>query len=326
MSKVALISGCTGQDGSYLAELLLSKNYIVHGIKRRTSTINTQRIDHIFENENFHLHYADLSDGSTIRKVINTCKPDEIYHLAAMSQVRVSFDQPEYTGDIGALGTLRLLEAIRELDKPVRLYNASSSEMFGNEPPPQNEQTRLSPRSPYAIAKVAAHHYCVNYREAYNMFICNGILYNHESPRRGETFVTRKISRAVGRIKFGLQKELVLGNLEAKRDFGYAKEYVEFMWLMLQQPQPDDYVIATGETHSVREFLEEACLLLGLDHHNFVRIDPRYFRPTEVDVLLGDAKKAREKLGWAPKTSFKELVAIMVNSDMYLANKEYLTK
>ena len=329
--KKALITGITGQDGSYLAELLLSKGYEVHGIIRRSSTFNTDRIDHLYLDPHdpearLFLHYGDLSDGTGLRRILEKVQPDEIYNLGAQSHVKVSFEQPEYTADVVAVGTLRLLEAMRDYAKignrKVRFYQAGSSEMFGAAPPPQNEKTPFYPRSPYAVSKVAAYWYAVNYREAYGLFIVNGILFNHESERRGETFVTRKISRAVGRIKMGLQKKLYLGNLEAKRDWGYAPDYVEAMWLMLQQDEPDDYVVATGEAHSVREFAEEAFAYVGLDWRDYVEIDPRYFRPTEVDFLLGDATKAREKLGWRPRVAFKELVRRMVDHDLELARRE----
>ncbi|GAA6744348.1 GDP-mannose 4,6-dehydratase [Thermus antranikianii] len=333
--KKALITGITGQDGSYLAELLLQKGYEVHGIIRRASTFNTDRIDHLYKDPHdpearLFLHYGDLTDGTGLRRILEKVQPDEVYNLAAQSHVKVSFEQPEYTADVVATGTLRLLEALRDYikvsGKEVRIYQAGSSEMFGASPPPQNEKTPFYPRSPYAAAKVAAYWYAVNYREAYGMFICNGILFNHESPRRGETFVTRKITRAVGRIKMGLQEKLYLGNLEAKRDWGYAGDYVEAMWLMLQQSEPDDYVIATGESHSVREFLEEAFGYVGLDWRRYVEVDPRYFRPTEVDHLQGDATKARAKLGWRPKVSFKELVRMMVDHDLELARQEKTLK
>ncbi len=329
--KRALITGITGQDGSYLAEFLLAKGYEVHGIIRRASTFNTSRIDHIYQDPHepgtrLFLHYGDMTDGTGLRRILERVQPDEVYNLAAQSHVKVSFEQPEYTADVVATGTLRLLEAVRDYvkntGKEVRFYQAGSSEMFGSAPPPQNEQTPFRPRSPYAVSKVAAYWYAVNYREAYDLFIVNGILFNHESERRGETFVTRKITRAAGRIKMGLQKKLYLGNLDAKRDWGYAPDYVEAMWLMLQQPEPDDYVIATGEAHSVREFLEEAFGLLGLDPYEYVEIDPRYFRPTEVEFLLGDASKAREKLGWKPRVTFKELVRRMVEHDLELARQE----
>jgi len=333
--KKALITGITGQDGAYLTEFLLERGYEVHGIIRRASTFNTDRIDHLYRDPHdpqarLFLHYGDLSDGTGLRRILERVQPDEIYNLAAQSHVRVSFEQPEYTADIVATGTLRLLEAVRDFvrhsGKPVRFYQAGSSEMFGAAPPPQNEKTPFYPRSPYAAAKVAAYWYAVNYREAYGLFICNGILFNHESPRRGETFVTRKITRAAGRIKMGLQDKLYLGNLEARRDWGFAGDYVEAMWLMLQQDEPDDYVIATGESHSVREFLELAFGMLDLDWRKYVKIDPRYFRPTEVDHLLGDASKAREKLGWRPRVSFEELVRMMVEHDLELARQERTLK
>ena len=319
--RKALITGISGQDGSYLAELLLQKGYEVHGIVRRSSSFNTDRIDHLYRDPHeqgvlLFTHYGDLSDPVALTKLIYELQPDEIYHLGAQSHVRVSFDIPEYTFDITGAGTLRLLEAIRESGVTTRFYQASSSEMFGAAPPPQSEDTPFHPRSPYAVAKVAAFWAAVNYREAYGMYACNGILFNHESERRGETFVTRKITRAVARIKHGLQDKLYLGNLDAKRDWGYAPDYVEAMWMMLQADAPDDYVIATGETHSVREFLEHAFAHAGLDWEPHVEIDPRYFRPAEVDALLGDASKAREQLGWAPKVGFEELVRIMVDADM----------
>lgn len=315
-----MITGITGQDGSYLAEFLLQKGYEVHGIIRRASTFNTKRIDHLVmdphEKTNLSLHFGDLSDAGQITNIIYNIEPDEIYNLAAQSHVRVSFDMPEYTGDISGLGMTRLLEAIRQSGIDTKVYQASSSEMFGNSPPPQNENTPFRPRSPYAAAKVYAYWMTVNYREAYDLFACNGILFNHESPRRGETFVTRKITIAAARIKLGVQDKLYLGNLDAKRDWGYAKDYVEAMWLMLQQDEPDDYVIATSETHSVREFLEETFNYLGLDWRDHVEIDPKYFRPTEVDSLAGDSSKARKKLGWKPEVRFKELVKLMVDADM----------
>lgn len=329
--KRALITGITGQDGSYLAELLLAKGYQVHGIIRRSSSFNTERIDHLYQDPHepgsrLFLHYGDLTDGTALRRILERVQPDEVYNLAAQSHVKVSFEQPEYTADVVATGSLRLLEAVRDYVKlsgrQVRFYQAGSSEMFGASPPPQNERTPFYPRSPYAVAKVAAYWYAVNYREAYGLFVANGILFNHESERRGETFVTRKITRAAGRIKLGLQKKLYLGNLEAKRDWGYAPDYVEAMWLMLQQDEPDDYVIATGEAHSVREFLEKAFGILGLDPYEYLEIDPRYYRPTEVDYLLGDATKARHKLGWHPKVSFEELVRRMVYHDLELARRE----
>ncbi|MCS6782690.1 MAG: GDP-mannose 4,6-dehydratase [Gloeomargarita sp. SKYBB_i_bin120] len=333
--KTALITGITGQDGSYLADFLLQKGYVVHGIVRRASLFNTSRIDHLYRDPHdpearLFLHYGDLTDGTGLRRVIEQVQPDEVYNLGAQSHVKVSFAQPEYTADAVATGTLRLLEAVRDYEQTtgrrVKFYQAGSSEMFGASPPPQHEKTPFYPRSPYAVAKVAAYWFCVNYREAYGMFICNGILFNHESPRRGETFVTRKITRALGRIKVGLQKELYLGNLAAKRDWGFAGDYVEAMWLMLQQDEPDDYVIATGEAHSVQEFLEAAFGLVGLDWRAYVKIDPRYFRPTEVDYLLGDATKAREKLGWRPRCTFRELVRMMVEHDLELARQELTLK
>jgi GDPmannose 4,6-dehydratase len=326
--KKALITGITGQDGSYLAELLLEKGYEVHGIIRRASSFNTTRIDHIYQDPHtpgcrLFLHYGDLSDASSLNYLLKKLRPDEIYNLGAQSHVKVSFDVPEYTGEVTGLGATRLLEAVRELDlKECRIYQASSSEMFGASPPPQNEATPFYPRSPYGAAKVYAYWIGVNYREAYGMHVSNGVLFNHESPRRGETFVTRKVTRAVSRIKLGLQKKLYLGNLEAKRDWGYAKDFVEAMWLMLQQPKADDYVIATGEAHSVRELCEAAFGHVGLDYKDFVEVDPRYFRPTEVDYLLGDPSKAVKQLGWKIRTGFKELVKIMMDADMELAARE----
>jgi GDPmannose 4,6-dehydratase len=321
--KKALITGITGQDGSYLAELLLSKGYEVHGIIRRASTFNTRRIDHIYhdphgngEKVNIFLHYGDLTASGTLLDVIYDVRPDEIYHLAAQSHVRVSFDMPEYTGDVTGMGTTRILEAVRRSGIPSRFYQASSSEMFGGAKPPQDEQTPFEPRSPYAAAKVYAYWLARNYREAYNLYACNGILFNHESPRRGETFVTRKITRALAAIMAGKQKNLYLGNLDSMRDWGYAPEYVEAMWLILQQDQPDDFVISTGEAHSVREFLDESFGYVGLDWNDYVRIDPRYFRPTEVDYLLGNATRARQALNWQPKVHFHELVRIMVDADL----------
>jgi GDPmannose 4,6-dehydratase len=375
MTKKALITGITGQDGSYLAELLLSKDYEVHGLIRRSSTFNTDRIDHIYTDphdpkNNLFLHYGDLNDGGQLSNLIYNVKPDEIYHLGAQSHVRVSFDMPEFTGDITGLGTTRMLEAIRRSGIKTRFYQASSSEMFGDSPPPQNEETPFKPRSPYGAAKVYSYWMVRNYREGYGLYAVNGILFNHESPRRGETFVTRKITRAIARIKYGLQDKLYLGNLEAKRDWGYAGDYVEAMWLMLQQDVPDDFVIATGESHSVKEFVElafshagieiewkgegvdEKGILASIDSKKYgvrsmqtnhlnesaaysllptaylkgtsqpkvgdvvIQIDPRYFRPTEVGFLLGDATKAREKLGWEPKVRFKDLVKIMVGADV----------
>jgi GDPmannose 4,6-dehydratase len=320
--KRALITGITGQDGSYLAELLLQKGYEVHGIVRRASSFNTARIDHLYQDPHkrgvkLFLHYGDLSDSVSLVKMLYELKPDEIYHLGAQSHVRVSFDIPEYTADITALGTIRILEAIRETGSHPRFYQASSSEMYGKVAEiPQRETTPFHPRSPYGVSKVFAYWATVNYRESYDLFACNGILFNHESPRRGETFVTRKITRAVAHIKLGLQKKLYLGNLDAKRDWGYAPEYVEAMWLMLQQDKPDDYVIATGETLSVKEFCEEAFARVGLDWNKYVEIDKRYYRPAEVDVLIGDATKAKKILGWEPKVRFKELVKLMVDADM----------
>lgn len=325
--KRALITGITGQDGSYLAEFLLGKGYEVSGLVRRGSSINTARIDHIFQdphedNPRLKLTYGDLSDGSSLTRLIDAFHPDEIYNLGAQSHVRVSFDIPEYTGDVGGLGTLRLLEAIKRSNPSIRFYQASSSEMFGKvRELPLRETSPFYPRSPYAAAKLYAYWLTVNYREAYNLHACNGILFNHESPRRGETFVTRKITKAVARIKLGVQEVLYLGNLDAQRDWGYAPEYTEAMWLMLQQPAPDDYVIATGETHSIREFVERAFDYAGLDWKDYVKIDARYFRPTEVDVLLGDPAKARERLGWAPKVTFSELIHIMVEADLAAERK-----
>ncbi|MEQ8603738.1 MAG: GDP-mannose 4,6-dehydratase [Marivibrio sp.] len=329
--KRALITGITGQDGSYLAELLLGKGYEVHGIVRRASTFNTERIDHIYQDPHetgarLKLHYGDLADGTGLRRLLEHVKPDEVYNLGAQSHVRVSFDQPEYTADVVGTGTLRLLEAVRDYinntGNQVRVYQAGSSEMYGAAPAPQSEATPFYPRSPYAVGKVAAYWFGVNYREAYGIYLANGILFNHESPRRGETFVTRKITQAVGRIKMGLQEKLFLGNLDAKRDWGFAGDYVEAMWLMLQQESPDDYVVATGETHSVREFLEAAFGEAGLDYKDFVEFDPRYLRPTEVDLLLGDPSKARAALGWAPKVGFAELVTMMVAHDLEQAERE----
>jgi GDPmannose 4,6-dehydratase len=319
--KTALITGITGQDGSYLAEHLLKKDYVVYGIIRRSSSFNTERIDHIYqdphdENPRLKLVYSDLNDGSSLNRIIRRTRPTEIYHLGAQSHVRVSFDIPEYTGEVTGMGTVRLLEAIRDTGVETRFYNASSSEMFGNAPSPQNEDTPFFPRSPYAAAKVYAHWMTVNYRDAYRLFACNGILFNHESPRRGETFVTRKITTAAARIRMGRQDKLFLGNLDARRDWGFAGDYVEAIWLILQQPTPGDYVIATGETHSVREFLDEAFSCLDLDWKRYVEIDPRYYRPTEVDLLQGDASKAKRTLGWQPKVRFKELVRMMVEADL----------
>jgi GDPmannose 4,6-dehydratase len=326
--KKALITGITGQDGSYLAELLLSKGYEVHGIIRRASTFNTGRIDHLYKDPHINgvhlfLHYGDISDSTNLIKLLYRIQPDEIYHLAAQSHVRVSFDIPEYTGDVTGLGTIRILEAIRETGSKAKFYQASSSEMFGKvQEVPQRETTSFYPRSPYGAAKMYAHWVTVNYRESYGIFACSGILFNHESPRRGETFVTRKITRAIAQIKAGLQKKLYLGNLEAKRDWGYAKEYVEAMWLMLQQDAPEDFVIATGQTHSVEEFLSEAFSHVDLDWRDHVELDKKYLRPAEVDLLIGDASKAKRILGWQPTVTFSGLVLLMVNADMEsLANQ-----
>jgi GDPmannose 4,6-dehydratase len=330
--KRAFITGITGQDGSYLAELLLAKGYEVHGLIRRSSSFNTDRIDHIYQdphtpNPKLTLHYGDLTDGSGLRDILSKCKPSEIYNLGAQSHVRVSFDMPVYTVQSDALGTIMLLEAVRDLEQvtgyPVKLYQASSSEMFGKVvETPQKETTPFHPRSPYACAKVYSYWQCVNYRESYGMFAVNGILFNHESPRRGETFVTRKVTRAATRIKLGLQEKLYMGNLDAKRDWGFAGDFVEAMWLMLQQEKPDDFVISTGETHSVREWIEESFNLLGLDWKMYVETDPRYLRPAEVDLLLGDCSKAKRVLKWEPKVKFKELAKMMVESDLRLAERE----
>ncbi len=327
MSKKALITGITGQDGSYLAEFLLTKGYEVHGTKRRSSTFNTARIDAIFpdlhdRDARLFLHFADLADSASLTKLILQLRPDEIYHLGALSHVRVSFDVPDYCGDITGLGTARLLEIIRVADIRAKFYNAASSEMFGSVGEvPQRESTPFHPRSPYGCAKLYSYWMTTNFREGYGLFACNGILFNHESPRRGETFVSRKITRAVARILRGLQTKLHMGNLEAKRDWGYAPEYVEAMWLMMQQSKADDYVVATGETHSVREFLECAFDHCKLDWRKYIEIDPRYFRPTEVDILQGDASKAKQELGWAPKTKFHELVKLMVDADVQLLDE-----
>jgi len=350
MSKIALITGVTGQDGAYLAEFLLNKDYEVHGIKRRSSLLNTDRIDHLYQDPHekglrFSLHYGDMTDATSLTRIIQQVQPDEIYNLAAQSHVAVSFEEPEYTANSDALGPLRILEAMRilGLEKKTRFYQASTSELYGQiVESPQKETTPFYPRSPYAVAKLYAYWITVNYREAYSMFACNGILFNHESPIRGETFVTRKITRALVRIKLGLQDCLYLGNLDAKRDWGHAKDYVEMQWLMLQQEKPEDFVIATGVQHSVREFVDIAAKAagmtitwqgdglseVGLDAQQkvIIRIDPRYFRPTEVESLLGDATKAREKLGWEPKISFNELVAEMVHEDMKLADRDQLVK
>ncbi|HSK19861.1 MAG TPA: GDP-mannose 4,6-dehydratase [Longimicrobiales bacterium] len=331
MLRKALITGITGQDGSYLTELLLQKGYEVHGLIRRASTFNTDRIDHLYVDPHdpdarLFLHYGDLTDGTALRRVLERVCPDEVYNLGAQSHVKVSFEEPEYTANADAVGTLRLLECIRDyahrVDADVRFYQAGSSEMYGATAPPQNEHTPFYPRSPYAVSKVAAHWYSVNYREAYGLFICNGILFNHESPRRGETFVTRKITRAVGRIREGLQDTLYLGNLDAKRDWGFAGDYVEAMWRMLQQDEPGDYVVATGESHSVREFVEAAFGHAGLDWTKHVTIDPRYYRPTEVDHLCGDATLARTRLDWTCHIGFEELVRMMVDADVELARQE----
>jgi len=347
MGKTALITGITGQDGSYLAELLLEKDYEVHGIVRRSSTFNTERIDHIFRDPHdpaarLFLHYADLSDSSSLNRVLEKVNPDEIYHLGAQSHVRVSFDIPEYTVDVTGQGTVRLLDAIRETGVKSKFYQASSSEMFGTvSRGAHNEQTPFHPRSPYGCAKVFAYWITVNYRESYGLFACNGILFNHESPRRGETFVTRKITRGLTRIKYGLEETIFLGNLDAKRDWGYAKDYVEAMWLMLQQSEPDDFVIATGESHSVRDFVERACGLLDIriewrgsgvnekaidarTGKTLIAVDPHYFRPAEIDYLIGDPSKAKGKLGWAPNTDFDELVELMIESDLRRAKNEAL--
>lgn len=331
MAKRALITGITGQDGSYLAELLLDKGYEVHGLIRRSSSFNTDRIEHLYQDPHqpevrLFLHYGDLSDGTGLRRILEKVQPNEVYNLAAQSHVKVSFDQPEYTADVDGTGTLRLLEAIRDLQKAygaeIRFYQAGTSEMFGAALPPQNEQTPFHPRSPYAVSKVAAYWYTVNYREAYHLFAVNGILFNHESPRRGETFVTRKITRALGRIHEGLQDKLFLGNLEARRDWGFAGDYVEAMWRMLQQDEPEDFVVATGASYSIRDFLTAAFGVLNMDWQQYVEIDPRYFRPTEVDFLHGDPSKANLKLGWKPKVSFQSLVEMMVAHDLELARQE----
>jgi GDPmannose 4,6-dehydratase len=329
--KRALILGITGQDGSYLTEFLLAKRYEVHGVIRRASTFNTERIDHVYRDPHdpdarLFLHYGDLADGTGLRRIIEKVRPNEVYNLGAQSHVRVSFEEPEYTADVVATGTVRLLEAVRDWvaasGHPVRVYQAGSSEMYGSSPPPQSEATPFHPRSSYAVSKVAAHGFAVNYREAYGMFIANGILFNHESPRRGETFVTRKITRAAARIKLGLQRRLFLGNLDARRDWGFAGDYVEAMWLMLQQPEPDDYVVATGESHAVCEFAQLAFEQLGLDWREHVELDPRYLRPSEVDHLCGDPSRAREWFGWRPTLSFEGLVRLMVGHDLELARQE----
>ena len=319
--KKALVTGLTGQDGSYLAELLLSKGYEVHGLKRRSSSFNTDRVDHIYRDVHDYgarllLHYADLTDATSLAGLLADIRPDEVYNLGAQSHVKVSYEVPDYTGDVVGLGTLRLLEAIRRAGLQCRFYQASSSEMFGSTPPPQNELSPFHPRSPYASAKAFAHFSTVNYRESYGMFASCGILFNHESPRRGETFVTRKITRAVAHIKLGLQEKLFLGNLDAQRDWGYAPDYVKAMWLMLQQDEPADYVIGTGEMRSVREFVERAFAVAGLDWHDYVSIDQRYYRPAEVDALQADFSKARHALGWEPTVTFGELVRLMVDADL----------
>ncbi len=326
--KKALITGITGQDGSYLAEHLLELGYEVHGVIRRASSFNTGRIDGIYSE--LKLHYGDLTDGAGLRRLFTEIAPDEVYNMAAQSHVRVSFDQAEYTADTAGMGALRLLEAVRDAQDAkgglIKVYQAGSSEMFGSAPAPQSEATPFHPRSPYAVAKAAAHWHGINHRESYGMFVCNGILFNHESPRRGETFVTRKITRGLTRIRLGLQSRLALGNLDAKRDWGFAGDYVRAMHLMLQQPEPDDYVVATGESHSVRDFLDEAAARLKIDWRRVVDFDPRYLRPAEVDHLCGDATKAREVLGWQPEISFRKLAAMMVDSDFALAQQELLLR
>lgn len=326
--KKALITGITGQDGSYLAELLLSKGYEVHGIIRRSSTFNTRRLDHIYRDPHngndvqLFLHYGDLASPHSLEKVIQKVTPDEVYNLAAQSHVRVSFDMPEYTGDVTGLGVTRILESIRRTENEARFYQASTSELFGSASPPQSEKTPFQPQSPYAVAKLYAYWMTYNYAQGYDMFACNGILFNHESPRRGETFVTRKITRAVAAIVAGKQERLYLGNLDAKRDWGYAPEYVEAMWAMLQQDKPHDIVIGTGEAHTVREFVDAAFSYVGLDYEDYVRIDPRYFRPTEVDYLQSDATQAKEILGWEPKVRYEDLVRIMVDADLERLGEE----
>ena len=332
MQKKALITGITGQDGSYLAEFLMAKGYVVHGIVRRSSSFNTDRLEHLYvdphvRNAKLFLHYGDLVDGMGLREILTRVQPDEVYNLGAQSHVRVSFDQPVYTVQSDALGTINLLEAIRDTGFPTKFYQASSSEMYGKVvETPQTERTPFHPRSPYACAKVFSYWQTVNYREAYNMYAVNGILFNHESPRRGETFVTRKITRAATRIKEGLQDKLFLGNLDAKRDWGFAGDYVEAMWMMLQAKEPQDFVVATGETHSVREFLDEVFGHLDLDWKKYVEVDPRYFRPAEVDLLLGDATKARKELGWAPRVTFKALARMMTDADWKLAKRERVVR
>jgi len=332
MPKRALITGITGQDGSFLTELLLEKGYEVYGIVRRSSSFNTERIDHLYQDPHepdtrLRMFYGDLNDSSSLNTILRKTEPDEIYNLGAQSHVRVSFDVPEYTGEVSGLGAVRLLEAIRATGLRPKFYQASSSELFGKvHEVPQTETTPFHPRSPYGCAKAYAYHITVNYRESYGLFACNGILFNHESERRGETFVSRKITRAATRIKHGLQDKLYLGNLDAQRDWGYARDYVEAMWLMLQAREPDDYVIATGETHSVREFLDETFGYLDLDWKEFIETDPRYLRPAEVDLLLGDASRARKELGWSPKVGFKQLVRLMVDHDLALAEHEKIAR
>jgi GDPmannose 4,6-dehydratase len=335
VTKRALITGITGQDGAYLAEFLLAKGYEVHGVMRRASLFNTDRIDHLYHDPHvpgakLALHHGDLADGASLRRLVGKVDPDEVYNLGAQSHVKVSFEMPEYTGDVVALGTLRLLEAVQDhaarSGRPIRFYQAGSSEMYGASPPPQNEETPFRPRSPYAASKLAAHWYAVNYREAYGLFICNGILFNHESPRRGETFVSRKVTRAVGRIVEGLQEKLYLGNLGARRDWGFAGDYVEAMWTMLQQETPGDYVVATGRSHSVRAFVELAFSEAGLDWRRHVEIDPRYLRPTEVAALEGDPSKARRVLNWHARVGFEDLVRLMVRHDIELARRERTLK
>ena len=329
--KRALITGITGQDGSYLTELLLGKGYEVHGVVRRSSTFNTSRIDHLYVDAHqpgarLFLHAGDMSDATGLRHILGRVQPDEVYNLAAQSHVHISFDQPEYTADVTGTGVLRLLDAVRDYctdsGRTVRLYQAGSSEMFGAAPPPQNEATPFHPRSPYAVSKLAAHWYAVNYREGYDLFVCNGILFNHESPRRGETFVTRKITRGLARIRAGIQDKLYLGNLDARRDWGFAGDYVRAMWMMLQQDRPGDYVVATGESWTVRDFLDIAGERLNLNWREYVELDPRYFRPTEVRYLMGDASRARRDLGWEPQVSFRELVRMMADSDLELAERD----
>ena len=329
--KRAVITGITGQDGSYLAELLLEKGYEVHGIIRRSSSFNTGRLDHLYQDPHekgahLFLHYGDVLEDASLRRLLLEIKPDEVYHLAAQSHVRISFDMPVYTTDTVALGTIRLLEAVRSLGPDVRFYHAASSEMFGSTAPPQNEQSPFHPRSPYACAKVCAYHQVENYREAYGMFAVNGILFNHESPRRGETFVTRKVTRAATRIKLGLQDKLFMGNLDARRDWGFAGDYVRAMWMILQREKPDTFLIATGEAHSVRELCELAFRLVDLDYREYVDVDPRYFRPSEVEHLCGDPTKAREQLGWRPEVDFHGLVKMMIDADMRLAEREQVLR